>query len=945
MRLIDWQLKLDSQYSQLKQNRSLEGTQLPVFAIEHGLSPLELVELQSDIKKSIQERSPDPNNWLPWIVYAAEIGYGYSGHEYWPVFEDATPGWSDRGDRNWIRSIYQRFRTDYGGYNPQGIWASHFSIICWPIFHAILPKDLQGQLAYILNDISADFELEDIINPAQLGEFIHSQSYTASKRFRQFSEETLLVGEIASSLLGGGEVAANSSLIEEKALSRITADLTNEQESRIWLETAKRRARQVQVRGLGSGRSGMGSARPRATRSDRDPPTKVDVSFELLERVSANWDLFAIYPDIRGIAVNYPLIVETLMGSKAKPFEESTVLARGRLLGGAEVVPLSIWPTPGQQPVTLYPTEPVVEQLYSTARFMSESPSWLFEIRDEGRASHILTRKVAPGHSYLIASRDLWSPNSMIPGVYTQTASCDGIHITKIDVTASIDAELELQLQRFGIQFESRIDVAPVGVPPVSWDTTGDSKYIDGDVPTFRISFNLPLSLLTVEVDDNIVESSDHPEGSEMLVAFQDLTVGRHVVRITMVPNDNTVKTIVGELRIRIERPRGRSSLLSSRPIQLMAEVPSPSLEDLWDGRAGIFAAVPKGHQVKVTAQMTSNRHQTSILEKPLAPLNGVGQLLDMEEYLDAHLRSDEEFQVFYDSANLCTLRLDGGRLGTVTTVYEREFSPLRWAVVRVDGTPKLRLIDQTAVFESTNITFTPFDRPYVLDGIQYENFTQASDWNDTGGLYKAINGRFTDAIIVAPSDSALHHTSEDQAPILNGNMSLAQAFVEWLAARMPGDEHARSMTRDLHRQMAIELFTSICGAEWEAVEKLYLDGSKDATDVIDSASGFLNYEFQNMLDSEKDKLASISVSSRLLGFMWSSAIDLDATKQEAEFALRIATDIGSCIEWSGSEFENSVSQLKEQPELSRRARLFGLAIAAVDAHRRRNVKLPGWVW
>jgi hypothetical protein len=41
--------------------------------------------------------------WLG--VYSAEIGYEYSGEEYWQTFAERTPGWAGYGDRNFIRDL------------------------------------------------------------------------------------------------------------------------------------------------------------------------------------------------------------------------------------------------------------------------------------------------------------------------------------------------------------------------------------------------------------------------------------------------------------------------------------------------------------------------------------------------------------------------------------------------------------------------------------------------------------------------------------------------------------------------------------------------------------------------------------------------------------------------------------------------------------------------
>ena len=102
-------------------------------------------------------------NWLVWIVFATEQGYDYDGDEYWNTFERRMPVW-DRGWRPSLRAWFGKFHETYGGFRPVGSWANHFSIIAWPITHALLPKDLQVQLARALYALR--YQLASLIHRA-----------------------------------------------------------------------------------------------------------------------------------------------------------------------------------------------------------------------------------------------------------------------------------------------------------------------------------------------------------------------------------------------------------------------------------------------------------------------------------------------------------------------------------------------------------------------------------------------------------------------------------------------------------------------------------------------------------------------------------------------------------------------------------------------------------
>jgi hypothetical protein len=138
---------------------------------------------------------------LPWIVYAAEIGYRYEGDEYWQTFEAETPGWLEFGHRSWIRDRFMDFSNRFGGAKPTGPWAEWFTNICWPITHAILPQYLQRQMAEILFELRHAFTANVFESPDALGRLIAAGSVNATSRFQILAQDTLLVGQIAAALL------------------------------------------------------------------------------------------------------------------------------------------------------------------------------------------------------------------------------------------------------------------------------------------------------------------------------------------------------------------------------------------------------------------------------------------------------------------------------------------------------------------------------------------------------------------------------------------------------------------------------------------------------------------------------------------------------------------------------------------------------------------------
>ena len=150
--------------------------------------------------------------------------------------------------RDWIRDAFVDFHRKFDGARPSGRWAEQFSIICWPIAHAILPQDLQRQLAQVLYEIRHTFTPELLQSPELLGSQIDAHSWDTRSRFRKLAEEHLLVGQIAAALLMT-ESVQNAALILPATLQRIATDLDRNRRSREWLKDAQRRASTVRLRG------------------------------------------------------------------------------------------------------------------------------------------------------------------------------------------------------------------------------------------------------------------------------------------------------------------------------------------------------------------------------------------------------------------------------------------------------------------------------------------------------------------------------------------------------------------------------------------------------------------------------------------------------------------------------------------------------------------------
>lgn len=345
MDLGSWNRRLAEHFENLMKDRE----DIPIFALEHGLSQAEVLALSDTIRAQIRFSSPRREHPLVWTTYAVEIGYGYAGDEYWQTFEEKTPGWTEHGDRGWIRDAFLYFHKKYSGAAPTGAWARHFSIICWPITHAILPRDLQQQLAEILYQLRHAFSADLFESPLLLGQFIAARSWNTSARFQNLVQEPALVGQIATALLFQGKEGFKT-LLHPMTLKRIGDDLDRERSARDWLRGARSVAEQrAKIRGLALGRP---STTPIHRRDEaRAEVVRLGIEPRLVLRPveGSRWEVSLEIPDLSHLLLRFPqvraVLTEsrcTVAGAAGRP------LARGRCLHGPQRVALSRWPKPDE---------------------------------------------------------------------------------------------------------------------------------------------------------------------------------------------------------------------------------------------------------------------------------------------------------------------------------------------------------------------------------------------------------------------------------------------------------------------------------------------------------------------------------------------------------------------------------------------------------------------
>ena len=219
----------------------------PIFFIEHGLSVPELEQLRTVVRKAAQAHPIHTDWWirkpLPLIVAATEAGYRYrgTGTDFWPKLESELEFHLVPEARRRIRDLFAKCSSRFRGARPPvSPWTQAFSLIAWPITHALVPVEFHGQLSDALANLQSSIQdLDD----DELHRAVRIAMRRPSARFRAFLEVGSHAVPVIRALLGG-----KCSELSQSAVDRISLDLKADRDARINLEIARRRQARLRER-------------------------------------------------------------------------------------------------------------------------------------------------------------------------------------------------------------------------------------------------------------------------------------------------------------------------------------------------------------------------------------------------------------------------------------------------------------------------------------------------------------------------------------------------------------------------------------------------------------------------------------------------------------------------------------------------------------------------
>ena len=971
----EWHRRLHTHFTELRKQHDSLNSGSPVFALDHGLDvDTDLKDLEEAVRETVaSEQTPSPS-WLPFIVYAAEIGYKYEGQEYWPEFERATPGWQQRGPvgRAYIKSKYELFALTYDGARPQGRWASQFTIIAWPITHAVLPVDLQKHLARLLYDCRRALTGDLLSNHRELGKWLEVRCGDTSSRFQQFAENRELLGLVAASLLGD---EAETPLLSAGLLRRIVQDLNRERQSGTWLRNAKQAATRIRSRGF-LGKSGSGRDRPRARASGSSEP-KLELEFSL-RQTPGGWAVYVTVPSFESLARRFPVIRDELGRRRCRVEGVQRVRARGALMYQQGPLLLNTMPASEQTSISVEgASEQLVSLMIDHCRFPSRP--WLFRLKELGLAVEVRTKCIRPGQQYILVTDgsvpavDATAMPEVAAVMSEVGMAIEGVHAFSFDVPEEIDDTWIAAMKQHGIGVVSDVVVWPAGLTPASWDGEGRAAWLAGEEPVIGIRSTRRIARCVILTAEDVAELEWPREDDHIFVKFTNLQVGAHSVDVHLFGCDNPkMKIVKGRFEISLLEPNSTlASTAARQAIRVRVHPARPAFDELWSGSAALSVSGPHGEKARFRVQLKTLGGRTTLDEKTCSSAMPVNEQRWQELLKGVQ---DSNFKFSADNAEEMHIEVSNPALGEATVIAERPFEPLRWVTGSDRDGPFARLIDHS---DSEELTITKYGVD-PLDGTPIEmpmaenNKFRSPEWI----LLVAHSGSFKSTVLLAPQVSGDRFESLAKlnvSPVLeavdrssDSIRQLVKTACLWVCFDI-SDSGLAAQQSNVNDAIVAYLSEIVTGNKWGRLEQDVMNGSLVPLDSgpqtgtslpeeeVMRGNRILEYRVSEATDTSSEKIAAQSLlasapqASRDLYERvdaFSCVLDSHGWAEAAELAeqiLRLATAPGS-IDLDDTRTDEAIETVLCSPAVLRLARCFVLALD--DHHMNSDASLlEDWPW
>lgn len=919
--------------------------------MEHGLYEEDLNQLRSNLRSRRELYSPQSIDWLMWVIYATEVGYNYTGDEYWHSFEEQTPGWEFQ-DRNQIKIWFQKFQRTYNGVMPSGLWAEHFTIISWPITHAILPIYLQRQFARALYDLRDRLARIEVHDPETIGRLLSVNVHMPTTRFREFLQQEKLIGRIVLALLGE-EASGGDQPIYPRTLERIIIDLDKVRVSRDWLKET-RRVVSDRFKGIGRGPLPPMGPLPSGQRSGGVTQLAVCPKVLLRHTGAGNWSVFLDVPSFRNLAA---------LSADIHSFLKTT---RCRLNGGKDTKPsgwllsagnrkgiLHSWPDATKPLIQLDRPYPIIDHRLEAECRLTLGPIWLFRVGPDGIARQIIGGTVRPGYNYILVTTG--GPLQANEAMSSCTLDCEGATAFRLAMPPHVTESLTSWLASLGLHVARTVRVWPAGLPGRSWDGEGSSEWLTTEAPCFGISHDYPVDTYTLCLNDD----SEHliqtdGIGDPIFIRLPCLPAGIHSLTVKAHRSDAiedvaSASPAEGFVRLTVREPEPWTSGVASHPGLIVTLGPSePDLDTFWRNEIHLFVIGPENYAVSLTVKLEAADGR-EIFQKRIDDTFHLPITTDKWHHSFEQFLEREEYAESYLEAARGTLTIDGHTLGSCSIVFEHDVKPVRWRTRRAHNDILIKLIDDTG-HEGTDakVHRCDMERPLVTMHLASDEAMAGFKVEPPGSLFYAEHVSHNDTIVVSNFAAGKGLRGLGFSPnfreLQRNADSLTDALcllVKWQEARLSG-----FLVKFRHQQVVNgirdTIYKAICGQNWMSAEIQFRDNPKleEALENlkvrVDRYPSFATVLVRNRLDAYKDTAKQMAWFSEV-----AARYKVCDDSKLCEFAFHLANEPQVLSALSLSELHALVAQILNYPAALRGARLLAL-LPANDANNTISPLVPG---
>ncbi len=713
--------RLHEHFHALKASR-VRNSQAPVYVLEHPLSAEECAELTKQLRWDYRKLGARQDHWLGWLVAATELGYSYSGSDYWPRLQKRVPEW-EFSDRNRLARWFERFAKEYGGARPSGAWAAQFCLIAWPITHAILPTDLQVQLARAIHNARHYLFGIDALDDEEVGKTIARHWVPHGDRFERLLQREAFVGSLVRMLL---QPKASQDGLAQHTLRRIVADVSSKAEAETLLSDVRALCRpEIRVATPAMRAKESAVARPRFC---------PDIVLE--KDTNGHWQPFVYPSSAIGLIAEMPSLARSMdqlrfsvSGNHTQAFsarELCNAAPRKRPLGG--------FPKPGNPLLHFLPSDAPDAALLTRDCILAPRELWVFKVRRDGSAWLQSTPTLLPGASYLVGTLD---KSKMLPGDTLDRPMGD-LRLAQLKMDAVLTEADRAAFRTAGFEVVQRTVLHPWGILPRVWREDGVAEYVHGEPLLLRVERDREFVALRVTVDAEPSREVPCAKTGDFLLEIAGLTLGDHELCIDTLMVERTKKLVTTSsvtsalLHIHVRAPSvWQPGVLPQEAMAISMGPEGTTLEQVLSGVADLRVEGTADDMINVTLLVIDgggNRHEHHVLHlrPPIASS-------DWHEKLDV-ATSDSELPYHALGATQAALLIVSQRFGSHRKDLTVFPSPLRWVLARQRAGFQIQL--HTDDDAPAQVRFFGRETPSVEEPIDFTNIFGGIPARD--GLYLA---------------------------------------------------------------------------------------------------------------------------------------------------------------------------------------------------------------